>query len=241
MNGQIDLSRFAKELHETDKLEQLWRATVELYRSFGFGGVGYVVFKRGRTGDVAVLLADGFPDIIVQTFADEGYGRNDPNFRYVLATGLPVLRSRTIERTTISRAEQRLRSAFDKLDLGETLTLPLFGPHNYTGVLVLGRANSSDIFDERHWPELHTAAVAAHLRCFAAQSVRLPLATKLSQRELEILEWVGQGKSNGVIAEILAITPSTVDTYMRRLFAKLGVADRTAAAVRGVAEGLIRV
>ena len=51
---------------------------------------------------------------------------------------------------------------------------------------------------------------------------------------------MAQGKSNGVIADILSISPGTVDTYLRRIFEKLDVTDRTSAAVKGVSMGLIR-
>ena len=62
---------------------------------------------------------------------------------------------------------------------------------------------------------------------------------QLSSREKEILDWVARGKSNSVIAEILEISPGTVDTYMRRIYVKLDVSDRTSAAVKGVGMGLI--
>jgi LuxR family transcriptional regulator, quorum-sensing system regulator CciR len=61
----------------------------------------------------------------------------------------------------------------------------------------------------------------------------------LSNRELEVLHWIGRGKSNSVIAEILAISPSSVDVYVRRIFAKLGVTDRTTASVKAFALGLL--
>lgn len=62
---------------------------------------------------------------------------------------------------------------------------------------------------------------------------------KLSNRELEVLYWIGRGKSNSVIAEILAISPSSVDVYVRRIFAKLGVTDRTTASVKAMSQGLL--
>ena len=61
----------------------------------------------------------------------------------------------------------------------------------------------------------------------------------LSGREMEILDWVARGKSNSVIAEILNLSAGTVDTYLRRIYDKLDVSDRTSAAVRGVGMGLI--
>ena len=61
---------------------------------------------------------------------------------------------------------------------------------------------------------------------------------KLSNRELEVLSWMCEGKSNPVIAQLLGISRSSVDVYVRRLFSKLNVADRTAACVRAYSIGL---
>ncbi|MEX0367477.1 MAG: LuxR C-terminal-related transcriptional regulator [Ruegeria sp.] len=41
------------------------------------------------------------------------------------------------------------------------------------------------------------------------------------------------------MADILLLSPHTVDTLVRRIFSKLDVADRTTAAIRGVGAGLI--
>ncbi|MEM9263540.1 MAG: helix-turn-helix transcriptional regulator, partial [Pseudomonadota bacterium] len=61
----------------------------------------------------------------------------------------------------------------------------------------------------------------------------------LSERESQILRWVARGKSNASVSQILGISPNTVDTYMRRIYDKLDVADRVTASLRGVALGLI--
>ena len=50
---------------------------------------------------------------------------------------------------------------------------------------------------------------------------------------------MARGKSNGVIAEILGISDHTVDTLVRRVFAKLGVGDRISAAIKGIGAGLV--
>jgi DNA-binding CsgD family transcriptional regulator len=59
-----------------------------------------------------------------------------------------------------------------------------------------------------------------------------PAATCLTMREDEVLGWVAQGKSNSEIAMILAISLRTVEKHLERVFEKLGVESRTAAAAR---------
>jgi DNA-binding CsgD family transcriptional regulator len=56
----------------------------------------------------------------------------------------------------------------------------------------------------------------------------------LTPREAEVLLWVSQGKTNPEIGLILGISPITVRTHVERIFRKLGVANRTAAAVRAL-------
>ena len=61
------------------------------------------------------------------------------------------------------------------------------------------------------------------------------LRPRLTQRELEILELVAEGMTNGEIAQRLWVSPLTVRRHLENVYAKLGVHTRTAAAafVRG--------
>jgi len=54
----------------------------------------------------------------------------------------------------------------------------------------------------------------------------------LTTRELEILELVAVGLTNAAIAERLWISPGTVKKHLDNVYAKLGVANRTAAVAR---------
>ena len=53
---------------------------------------------------------------------------------------------------------------------------------------------------------------------------------ELTPRERDVLSWVARGKSNGEIALILEIKPATVKKHLERIYQKLGVENRTAAA-----------
>jgi DNA-binding response OmpR family regulator/DNA-binding CsgD family transcriptional regulator len=52
----------------------------------------------------------------------------------------------------------------------------------------------------------------------------------LTLREAEVLSWIARGKSNRDIAEILELSPRTVNKHLEQIYAKLGVENRTAAA-----------
>ncbi len=57
---------------------------------------------------------------------------------------------------------------------------------------------------------------------------------RLTAREAEVLYWVVKGKTNRDIGDILGASPATVKKHLERVFAKLGVETRTAAAAMAI-------
>ena len=53
---------------------------------------------------------------------------------------------------------------------------------------------------------------------------------QLTPRELDVLTWLARGKTNRDIAEILGMSPRTVNKHLEHIFVKLGVETRSAAA-----------
>ena len=66
------------------------------------------------------------------------------------------------------------------------------------------------------------------------------MVLSLSPREREIVRMVAQGRQNKVIAAVLNISSWTVSTYIRRIFAKLGVGSRAAMVAKLLEEGLLK-
>jgi DNA-binding NarL/FixJ family response regulator len=56
----------------------------------------------------------------------------------------------------------------------------------------------------------------------------------VTDREAEVLLWIARGKSNRDIAEILSLSPRTVNKHLEQIFTKLGVENRTSAAALAV-------
>nr|WP_281497425.1 response regulator transcription factor [Ornithinimicrobium sp. F0845] len=72
------------------------------------------------------------------------------------------------------------------------------------------------------------------------QTPRSPLLDRLTDRETRVLQEVAAGRSNAEIARRLHVGEGTVKTHVAAVLRKLGVRDRTQAAVAAYELGLVR-
>lgn len=87
---------------------------------------------------------------------------------------------------------------------------------------------------------LNSSVSARLLRRMAERGASgIPQVQALTARERQVLGLVAGGFSNREIGEKLGIAPGTAKAHVERVIGKLGAADRTQAAVRGVALGLV--
>jgi DNA-binding NarL/FixJ family response regulator len=68
-----------------------------------------------------------------------------------------------------------------------------------------------------------------------------PALARLTPREWEVLDALAAGRTNKEIAKLLGISPGTVKTHVERLIGKLGVRDRTQAAILAVEHRRLQV
>ena len=85
---------------------------------------------------------------------------------------------------------------------------------------------------------LHPAAAARVMAELAADGERRAGAT-LTPREREVLGLIARGMPNKVIARELRVSEKTVKTHVSNLLGKLGLTDRTQAALYAVREGIV--
>ena len=87
-------------------------------------------------------------------------------------------------------------------------------------------------------PHLHAAFVRTMID--ERRELRTPLAPHaLTTREIEILRWVSEGKSNHQIGDTLSISPLTVKNHIQNILKKLEVQNRAQAVSRAIAARLI--
>jgi DNA-binding NarL/FixJ family response regulator len=86
---------------------------------------------------------------------------------------------------------------------------------------------------------LHPAVIRELVREVAGDEREPRAENPLTRREREVLALIAHGRANKAIAFELGVAEKTVKTHVSNILGKLGVSDRTQAALYAVREGLV--
>ncbi|MBW3097386.1 LuxR C-terminal-related transcriptional regulator [Pseudohoeflea sp. DP4N28-3] len=82
-------------------------------------------------------------------------------------------------------------------------------------------------------------AVSYHAANFPSATGRSNQAAELTEREIECLSWIGEGKTSDEIALIIGISRNTVNNYITSIMNKTGARTRSEAVAFGVRHQII--
>jgi DNA-binding NarL/FixJ family response regulator len=170
-----------------------------------------VVGTAAHGEEALEVAARETPDVILMDLSMPGMGGAEAT-RRLLAAGTAA---RVVVLTSLSARERIL----DALDAGASgyLLKDAEPDELIRGVHAAARGESP-------------LSPKAATEVLAARSDQRP-ALELSAREREVLELVGEGLPNKLIARRLEISEKTVKAHLTQVFAQLGVTDRTQAAL----------
>lgn len=173
-------------------------------------------------------------------YVEHGFHRIDPTLQKARRSIAPVDWSR-LER------DEEFRKVFnDASDFGisdQGLTIPVRGPYGDMGGLSVTSSLS-----RTEWTKLKSSvivslqSVAVHMHDMVIRSDSLSHLLKtpnMSQREIEVLQWISAGKSQQDIADILSISNRTVEVHLRSARHKLYALTTAQAVGRAITMGLI--
>lgn len=190
--------------------------TENIVNAFDSGGVDYVV-KPVRVEEVLARLQTHIRNARVARLAREA----------VDIAGFGVVLIDTQGRIAWQSPQARALLGQDGLDVNflTLLASPAIAPHipGYAEISIrnLGQVGLGE-----------TMLLLTQNNLRNGDMARLQDAA-LTQRESEVLSWVAKGKTNRDIAEILGMSPRTVNKHLEHIFDKLGVETRSAAAAIG--------
>lgn len=154
----------------------------------------------------------------------------------------PTLMQTIHDTSGLPRIHQRSQNT----QRGFDILIPLRFELRTTGMLVLTSTEDKALPDLERIASLRTlgAMLAAALSASpesglsTAKANASPPNNLLTARELQVLAWLPHGLTNIAIGEKLNIAPGTVKSHVERILHKLGLADRTQAAVYATRRGL---
>ena len=130
------------------------------------------------------------------------------------------------------------REVYRHLGIGRLLASATFRG-NRVGTLNICRPLTARDFSERDrlvlkllMPHFEQALRSSELNSARRDAASQPLSSLgLTPREVQVAGWISRGRSNPEIASILEMRPRTVEKHVENILAKLGVENRTAAAM----------
>ena len=230
-----EFSRRLKAISEATQVVPLRAATMEALAVLGIKA-GYFIAPLTADPRIGRILTNiGLPKTWERQYRARLH-RVDP------LPGLSLDRSgafrwpEDVDPSKMSERQRRYMEIAGQYGLLQGLGAACYGPHGRSGFLA-GAWTSQEPADDLTLQRFQTAAQVSFRRY--CQIVRKDDAVPaLSNRELDVMTWMCAGKSNPVIAQLLGISRSSVDVYVRRIFQKLDVSDRTAACLRAFSLGL---
>lgn len=193
--------------------------TEQILKGFASGGVDYVV-KPLRIPEVLARLATHVGNAQAARLAREAVD--------VAGMGTVVLDAQRRVAWQSPQAGRWLDEAFEGRPSEERAAWLQSVPEVGDAVVALagGRRLAARHMGESGFSE--AMVLLRNERADVAVAARAP-DVALTPRETEVLSWLAKGKTNRDIADILGMSPRTVNKHLEHIFEKLGVETRSAA------------
>lgn len=237
------MEKFFSDAAAAADILRLWQVLLEHLAFFGVTRVTAVHLPPVGAPDAnrPRVRAIGYPEEWIFRYVSYLHA-DDPMPSQANIQATPFFWSEISGLRELTEAQSAFLVEFNAVNEGcDGLAVPVFGPNGRNGYFGLAFPEKGKAPPPEVLHILQVSAQYAH-QCFCGLIVPdLPEHPALSPREVEVLKWMAQGKSNSVIADIVGVRANTVDTHIRRIFTKLGVTDRISAVLAGLGEGIIKL
>ncbi|MCC2097180.1 MAG: LuxR family transcriptional regulator [Hyphomicrobiales bacterium] len=201
--------------------------------------------RAGSSADeqLAGVFCSHWPEEWGQHYFSNGYVFSDPTIRRITESALPFSWRSIVETRDLESRSQKVMIEAGEVGLKSGITIPLLAPNR-------SRAGFSFAGEELKicGETLGILSIVAHS---AFQHMSLPIdepvceepvrdEVKLTQRQVDVLSWAAEGKTDWEISSILGVSHHTVDKHMRVIREKLQVTSKAQAVAVAVKRNLIR-
>jgi LuxR family transcriptional regulator, quorum-sensing system regulator CciR len=237
-SGETGMLDLLTNLLKATSIIALRDANMAVFEALGFAAAYYATPIVQDPNEPRMMVNAGFSEDWEAAYRAAPAG-SDPLPAIALRIGRAFRWSQLPGDVMLTPAEADYLDSLKQWGMEDGIGIPAYGSGARVGFVGLGHPLRPDGFETADMDLLRLAAQASYLRYCELMVLDADPVPRLSSRELDVLHWMAQGRSNASIARELQLSHETVDTYVRRLFAKLHVSDRTSAVVKGVTRGLV--
>jgi len=210
-------------------------------RAIGYDHVLFGVELRAPYWDPVQYIKSGYPIEYQLAYQEKGFLGVDPTVPHCQTYTTPLI----WDESMYSPGSFELLEESRKFGLGHGLSIPARETDRVVSMLSLARDRPFESDAEKRMV-MASGNVLAHVALVTTKRILLPVIDqairrelKLTPRELECLKHLAQGRSNGVIADLLNLSEPTVVFHVQNLYRKLGVSSRYQALAVGLSLRLI--
>ena len=182
-----------------------------------------------------------FPEGHFETYLAEEWDKVDPILAYTAMATRPFCWDDVASRMQFSRDQTALLDECKRVGVHSIIVAPFPNPNGGCDIVGVSRRHP-DQPDRARIAILQ--AICAQTWCRYADLAGGAVGNghremALTDRELEILKWVKDGKSNSEISEIMGLSVKTIEYHVGNILKKLGAANRTTAVVIAIKHRLL--
>lgn len=236
------MQRYYGKLEAIDDIGELLRYAADVCLEQGITRYSYHFTPRfdKPNSPGTTVIAEGFDPKWLELYENEEFRKSDPIPERTMAHGAMLTWKDAQKIAPNSEANEAYFAAMREYGLIHGFGLPLYGPNGRDAYASFDFGKPLDEVSNSQIGIVRSVPQAAHQRvCVLLESANDN--PELSDREKEVLDWIVRGKSLSVIADILGLSPDTVKTYSKRIYAKLGASERVGAVVKALKLGLVTV
>jgi len=212
--------------------DALLSAVAGAARELGFDYCAFGMRLPLPVSNPRTVMFSSYPGIWQQRYAEQNYLASDPTVAHALRSVLPAVWSEELFSANLPLWEDARGHG---LNVGWAQSS--WDAQGAVGMLTLARSHEALSAAELqlkapYMTWLAHAAQTGLARLVAGQPQGHPALQELTAREAEMLRWTADGKTSGEIAQITGISERTVNFHLNNAVGKLGVSNKTAAAVK---------
>ena len=219
-------------------VDALQEEITSIARELGFDYCAYGLRMPVPVTRAKVVMLNNYPSGWQDVYRAKGYLEVDPTVRHGMRSVMPIVWS---DEVFASAPELWEEARSFGLTVGWAQSSR--DASGVAGMLTLAREGEPLSESELRAKGLMMSWLAqvAHMGMSRMLTPKLLPESKipLTEREVSVLRWTGDGKTSSEISEILGISESTVNFHIRNAVTKLGTANKLSATVKAAMLGML--